>query len=48
MDPRHLRELFESLDAAKRPLLVQAPRELLPRLALPNDLLVVLESLAAR
>ena len=48
MDPRHLRELFESLDKAKRPVLVQAPRELLPRLALPTDLLVVLESLAAR
>jgi len=48
MAPRHLRELFESLDKAKRPVLVQAPRELLPRLALPTDLLVVLESLAAR
>jgi hypothetical protein len=48
MDRRHLWELFESLDKAKRPVLVQAPRELLPRLALPTDLLVVLESLAAR
>jgi len=48
MDPRHLRELFEWLDAGKRPVLVQAPRELLPRLGLPEDLRILLESLAAR
>lgn len=48
MDPRHLRELFEWLDAGKRPVLVQAPRELLPRLGMTENLLVLLESLAAR
>lgn len=46
MDPRHLRELFEWLDEGRRPLLVQAPRELLPRLGLPGDLLHLLESLS--
>jgi D-alanyl-D-alanine dipeptidase len=48
MDPGHLSELFEWLDAVKRPVLVQVPRELLPRLGLQADLLVLLESLAAR
>ena len=48
MDPRHLRELFEWLDAGKRPVLVQAPWELLPRLDLPEELLDLLESLADR
>lgn len=35
MEKRRVRELIEWLDASKRPLLVQAPREAAPLLALP-------------
>lgn len=46
MDPKELRELFDWLDAASRPVIVQAPRESLPQWGLPHDLRTLLESLA--
>ncbi len=39
MEKRRVRELIEWLDASKRPLLVQAPREAAPLLALPDAIL---------
>lgn len=47
MAQRHLEALFGWIEAEKRPLLVQVPRELLPGIALPEDLCDLLESLDA-
>lgn len=48
MDKADLRKVFEWLDGGRRPLLVQAPRKLLPQLGLPTTLLEKLESLVVR
>lgn len=48
MDRSDLRALFEWLEARYRPVIIQAPRELLPRLGLPETLLEVLNSLPVR
>jgi len=42
MAKNHVRDLLEWLDAAKSPVLVQAPRELLPRLGLPGEVFAFL------
>lgn len=46
MDPKDLRGLFDWLESESRPVLVQAPRDFLPQLGLPQDLRTLLESLA--
>lgn len=43
MEKRRVRELIEWLDASKRPLLVQAPREVAPSLALPDAILAAFD-----
>lgn len=45
MDPKDLRGLFDWLDEGKKPVLVQAPRGLLPHLGLTPPLRTLLESL---
>jgi L,D-peptidoglycan transpeptidase YkuD (ErfK/YbiS/YcfS/YnhG family) len=48
MAQRHLEVLFGWIDAEKRPLLVQVPRELISGVGLPENLRGLLESLDAR
>ena len=45
MEKGQVRSLLEWLDAAKAPVLVQAPRELLPSLGLPESILSALANL---
>lgn len=47
MEKRRVRELVEWLDSSKRPLLVQAPREAAPLLALPDAILEAFDAPAA-
>jgi L,D-peptidoglycan transpeptidase YkuD (ErfK/YbiS/YcfS/YnhG family) len=47
MEKRRVRELFDWLDASKRPLLVQAPREAAPMLGLPDAVLAAFDAPAA-